>query len=61
MEGTCFVALLIYTPLPRRYSAAGWRARCAMFSETSRQLTMFLQSHDDILQQTGRQLNIQTD
>lgn len=28
MEGTCFVALLIYTPLPHWYAAAGRRAWC---------------------------------
>ena len=55
MEGTCFVALLIYTPLPR----ADTLQRGA---EPGVQRPMFFfQSRDDILQQTGRQLNIQRD
>lgn len=61
MEGTCFVALLIYTLLPRWDAAAWWRSEHAMFSETWRQWILFLQTCDDIPQQTVRQLNTQRD
>lgn len=59
MDGTCFVALLIYTPLPHRSAAAGWRAWYAIFSETGQQRTMFLLTHNNTL--TDRQTAVLTE
>lgn len=51
----------LYATSTLRCCSGAERARRAMFSETWRQWTMFSLSQDDILQQTGRQLNIQGD